>query len=207
MCSGCAGRCERANSGVGTDAGVAGAGGGAGPPALAAEQRTLTRDVLAEHTQLILTDPLHRPLGEAGRSVAAPAVPTGPASRAAAHPRSLNPCPPQGRRRPRSRTVRPCRCAPPERAATGSHRIPVATVRQRLPDTLHTTGVSLTRRGDGSYTLAISGHGRVNLTPQLPRVAPQFLPMFAKRWRDGGWARPRPWSACTCSTHGPPPAR
>ena len=73
-------------------------------------------------------------------------------------------------------------------------RFPVATVRQsivrvapvqqRLPDTLHTTGVSLTRRSDGSYTLAISGRGRVDPTPQLLRFAPQFVPMFAKRWRN-----------------------
>jgi len=73
-------------------------------------------------------------------------------------------------------------------------RFPVATVRQSivraapvklpLPDTLHTTGVSLTRRSDGSYTLAISGRGRVDPTPQLLRYAPQFLPMFAKRWRN-----------------------
>jgi glycine/D-amino acid oxidase-like deaminating enzyme len=73
-------------------------------------------------------------------------------------------------------------------------RFPVATVRQsilrvsavaqRLPDTVHTTGVSVTRRSDGSYTLAISGRGRVDVTPQLLRFAPQFLPMFVKRWRN-----------------------
>lgn len=73
-------------------------------------------------------------------------------------------------------------------------RFPVATVRQsivrvgpvpqRLPDTLHTTGVSVTRRSDGSYTLAISGRGRLDPTPQLVRFAPHFLPMFAKRWRN-----------------------
>ncbi|HEU0305733.1 MAG TPA: FAD-binding oxidoreductase [Lysobacter sp.] len=73
-------------------------------------------------------------------------------------------------------------------------RFPVATVRQsivrvapvqqRLPDTLHTTRVSVTRRSDGSYTLAISGRGRVDPTPQLLRFAPQFVPMFAKRWRN-----------------------
>ncbi len=73
-------------------------------------------------------------------------------------------------------------------------RFPLATVRQsivrvsaideRLPDTLHTAGVSVTRRGDGSYTLAISGRGRVDPTPQLLRFAPQFVPMFAKRWRN-----------------------
>ena len=60
----------------------------------------------------------------------------------------------------------------------------VAPLRQRLPDTLHTTGVSLTRRSDGSSTLAISGRGRVDPTPQLLRYAPQFVPMFAKRWRN-----------------------
>jgi glycine/D-amino acid oxidase-like deaminating enzyme len=73
-------------------------------------------------------------------------------------------------------------------------RFPLATVRQsivrvspvaqRLPDTLHTTRVSVTRRSDGSYTLAISGRGRVDPTPQLLRFAPQFVPMFAKRWRN-----------------------
>ncbi|QCX13000.1 4-methylaminobutanoate oxidase (formaldehyde-forming) [Paracidovorax citrulli] len=73
-------------------------------------------------------------------------------------------------------------------------RFPQATVRQSivrvsavaeaLPDTLHTAGVSLTRRSDGSYTLAISGRGRVDPTPQLLRFAPQFVPMFAKRWRN-----------------------
>lgn len=73
-------------------------------------------------------------------------------------------------------------------------RFPVATVRQSivrsapvkepLPHTLHTAGVSLTRRSDGSYTLAISGRGRVDPTPQLLRFAPQFVPMFAKRWRN-----------------------
>lgn len=73
-------------------------------------------------------------------------------------------------------------------------RFPQATVRQtivrvsgaaeRLPDALHTARVSVTRRSDGSYNLAISGRGRVDPTPQLLRFAPQFLPMFAKRWRN-----------------------
>ena len=52
-----------------------------------------------------------------------------------------------------------------------------------LPDALHTTAVSATRRRDGGYTLAISGGGRVDLTPQQFRFAPQFLPMFIRRWR------------------------
>lgn len=53
-----------------------------------------------------------------------------------------------------------------------------------LPDALHTTAVSVTRRGDGGYTLAISGGGRVDLTPQQLRFAPHFLPMFVRRWRS-----------------------
>jgi glycine/D-amino acid oxidase-like deaminating enzyme len=60
----------------------------------------------------------------------------------------------------------------------------VSAVAQRLPDALHTARVSVTRRSDGSYALAISGRGRVDPTPQLMRFAPQFLPMFAKRWRN-----------------------
>ena len=73
-------------------------------------------------------------------------------------------------------------------------RFPQASVRQSsmalspgdgsLPEALHTTAVSLTRRGDGSHTLAISGRARVDLTPQMLRFSPQFLPMFARRWRN-----------------------
>lgn len=53
-----------------------------------------------------------------------------------------------------------------------------------LPDALHTTRVSVTRRGGGGHTLAISGRGRVDLTPQNIRFAGQFLPMFMRRWRS-----------------------
>ncbi|AZO11529.1 MULTISPECIES: FAD-binding oxidoreductase [unclassified Mesorhizobium] len=53
-----------------------------------------------------------------------------------------------------------------------------------LPDALHTAKISSTRRGDGGYTLAISGRGRVDVTPQQLRFSPQFLPMFLKRWRS-----------------------
>ncbi len=51
------------------------------------------------------------------------------------------------------------------------------------PDALHTSRVSLTRRGSGGYTLAVSGNARVDPTPQQIRYARHFLPMFAKRWR------------------------
>lgn len=60
----------------------------------------------------------------------------------------------------------------------------VAAVPQELPAALHTARVSVTRRSDGSFNLAISGRGHVDPTPQLLRFAPQFLPMFAKRWRN-----------------------
>jgi glycine/D-amino acid oxidase-like deaminating enzyme len=53
-----------------------------------------------------------------------------------------------------------------------------------LPDALHTAEVSITRRGDGGHTLAISGRGRVDPTPQQFRFANQFLPMFLRRWRS-----------------------
>ncbi|ARA78624.1 D-amino acid oxidase [Pseudomonas amygdali pv. tabaci str. ATCC 11528] len=71
---------------------------------------------------------------------------------------------------------------------------PQATIRQtvmsvspptgELVPALHTSNVSMTRRHDGSYTLAISGRGRVDPTPQLFGFAAQFLPMFGRRWRN-----------------------
>ncbi len=51
------------------------------------------------------------------------------------------------------------------------------------PDALHTARISVTGRGDGGYTLAVSGHARVDPTPQQIRFARHFLPMFARRWR------------------------
>ncbi len=53
-----------------------------------------------------------------------------------------------------------------------------------IPPALHTSEISLTARGDGGHTLAISGRGRVDVTPQQLRFAPQFLPMFVKRWKS-----------------------
>jgi hypothetical protein len=35
-----------------------------------------------------------------------------------------------------------------------------------IPDAVHTSYVSLTRRGDGGHTLAISGSARVDVTGQ-----------------------------------------
>jgi glycine/D-amino acid oxidase-like deaminating enzyme len=72
-------------------------------------------------------------------------------------------------------------------------RFPQATVRQsamsvaagpgEVPDAFYTAEVAVTRRLDGSHTLAISGYGRVDITPQQLRFATQFLPMFKRRWR------------------------
>jgi glycine/D-amino acid oxidase-like deaminating enzyme len=60
----------------------------------------------------------------------------------------------------------------------------VGPVGQELPAALHTAAVSVTRRGDGGYTLAISGRGRVDPTPQKVRFAREFVPMFVRRWRS-----------------------
>ena len=58
-----------------------------------------------------------------------------------------------------------------------------------LPDAVHTKDVSITKRSDGRYTVAISGLARVDPTPQQLRFASTFLPMFFKRrksLRPGG---------------------
>ena len=69
-------------------------------------------------------------------------------------------------------------------ASIRSSILAVSAGTEGLPDALHTAGVSATRRSNGGYTLAISGRGRVDVTPQQLRFAPQFLPMFLKRWRS-----------------------
>ncbi|UOA29456.1 4-methylaminobutanoate oxidase (formaldehyde-forming) (plasmid) [Pseudosulfitobacter sp. DSM 107133] len=69
-------------------------------------------------------------------------------------------------------------------ASVRSSILSVAPGAEGLPPALHTAAVSLTRRGDGGHTLAISGKGNVDLTPRMIRKAKHFLPMFAKRWRS-----------------------
>jgi glycine/D-amino acid oxidase-like deaminating enzyme len=69
-------------------------------------------------------------------------------------------------------------------ASIRSSILSVSPGAEGLPDALHTAEVSVTRRGDGGYTLAVSGLGRVDATPQQIRYAAQFLPMFLKRWRS-----------------------
>ena len=48
-------------------------------------------------------------------------------------------------------------------------------------EVFYTPEIALTRRLDGSYTIAISGKGTLELTPQGIRFARQFMPMFVKR--------------------------
>ena len=57
----------------------------------------------------------------------------------------------------------------------------VHPVQTELPAAVHTQDVSLTWRGDGAYTLAVSGLARVDPTAQAMRYAPRFLPMFLRR--------------------------
>lgn len=53
-----------------------------------------------------------------------------------------------------------------------------------LPEALHTARVSVTRRGDGGHTLAVSGFGQLDPTPQQLRWGTHFLPMFVRRWKS-----------------------
>ncbi|MBZ9841320.1 NAD(P)/FAD-dependent oxidoreductase [Mesorhizobium sp. CA5] len=69
-------------------------------------------------------------------------------------------------------------------ASVRSSILSVSPGAEGLPDALHTAKISVTRRGDGGYTLAISGRGRVDVTPQQLRFSSQFVPMFLKRWRS-----------------------
>ena len=69
-------------------------------------------------------------------------------------------------------------------ASIRSSILSVSAGAEGLPSALHTANVSVTGRGDGGYTLAISGRGRVDPTPQQLRFSSQFLPMFLKRWRS-----------------------
>ncbi|MDK4734872.1 FAD-binding oxidoreductase [Rhizobium sp. CNPSo 3490] len=67
---------------------------------------------------------------------------------------------------------------------------PQASVRQtalrtrptaNLGEAIYTPECGLTRRLDGSYTLAISGRAMLDITPQGIRYARWFMPMFMKR--------------------------
>ncbi|MES1955030.1 NAD(P)/FAD-dependent oxidoreductase [Salinisphaera hydrothermalis] len=80
----------------------------------------------------------------------------------------------------------------PQTAARSSI-LSVMPPKEELPATLHTRQVSVTRRSDGAYTLAISGLGRIDPTIQGLRYARQFLPMFARRWRVLSLGDMRAW--------------
>jgi glycine/D-amino acid oxidase-like deaminating enzyme len=69
-------------------------------------------------------------------------------------------------------------------ASVRSSILAVAPGANGLPDALHTAHVSLTRRSNGGYTLAISGRARIDPTPQQFKFSREFLPMFARRWRS-----------------------
>lgn len=67
---------------------------------------------------------------------------------------------------------------------------PQASVRQtalrtkptvNLGDVLYCPDLAMTRRLDGSYTLAISGRATLELTPQGIRFAREFMPQFVQR--------------------------
>ncbi len=64
-----------------------------------------------------------------------------------------------------------------------------------LPDAVHTKDVSITRRGDGGYTLAISGLAKVDPTPRMLLGAQHFLPMFLRRWRSLAPGGAQAWRA------------
>lgn len=68
-------------------------------------------------------------------------------------------------------------------SAVRSSILSVGPGAEGLPPALHTAAVSVTRRGDGAHTLAISGRASLDLTPAAIRGARHFLPMALKRWR------------------------
>ncbi|MEM6481107.1 MAG: FAD-binding oxidoreductase [Pseudomonadota bacterium] len=80
-------------------------------------------------------------------------------------------------------------------ASVRSSILSVAPGAQGLPHALHTKDVSLTRRSDGGYTLAISGLARLDPTQGMIRHAKYFLPMFAKRWQSLSPGGPQAWRA------------
>jgi glycine/D-amino acid oxidase-like deaminating enzyme len=73
-------------------------------------------------------------------------------------------------------------------------RFPQASVRQSilavgtgpltLPDAFYSKSISITRRGEGCHTLAISGRAKVDPTAQFLRFNREFIPMFRKRWKN-----------------------
>ncbi|MEO6359774.1 MAG: FAD-binding oxidoreductase, partial [Sphingomicrobium sp.] len=69
-------------------------------------------------------------------------------------------------------------------AAVRQSIIAVATGGVSLPDAFYSKSFSMTRRGEGCHTLAISGRARVDPTMQFLRFSREFIPMFLRRWRN-----------------------
>ena len=69
-------------------------------------------------------------------------------------------------------------------AAVRSSILSVAPGATGLPAALYTSGVAITRRGDGGHTLAISGRACLDPTQGALAGLRHFLPMFARRWRS-----------------------
>jgi glycine/D-amino acid oxidase-like deaminating enzyme len=58
------------------------------------------------------------------------------------------------------------------------------TPAENIGEAIYTPDCALTRRLDGSYTVAISGKGTIEITPQAIRFSQSFMPMFLKRWKN-----------------------
>jgi len=69
-------------------------------------------------------------------------------------------------------------------AAVRQSIVAVATGSLALADAFYSKSVSITRRGEGCHTLAISGRARVDPTSQFLRFHREFVPMFLRRWRN-----------------------
>ncbi|MGF6871135.1 glycine/D-amino acid oxidase-like deaminating enzyme [Paraburkholderia sp. MM5477-R1] len=103
-------------------------------------------------------------------------------------------------------------------ASIRSSVMSVLLPRGTLPDALHTSAITITRRGDEEYTLSISGLAKLDPTLQKIRYAKDFMPMFGRRWRSlspgnlegvrsvmkqwgaGGSTGRRRWKRCGCWT-------
>lgn len=80
-------------------------------------------------------------------------------------------------------------------AAVRSSILSVAPGAQGIPPALFSAEAAITRRGDGGYTLALSGRGHLDPAPGALRNLRHFLPMFAKRWRYLSPGGPQAWRA------------
>jgi glycine/D-amino acid oxidase-like deaminating enzyme len=69
-------------------------------------------------------------------------------------------------------------------AAVRQSIVAVATGALAIPDAFYSKSITVTRRGEGVHTLAVSGRARVDVTPQFLRFSREFVPMFLRRWRN-----------------------